>query len=168
MSVVTAKNEAKKVLDQFLGKNKKINLKKIAKTWGVKIHYELLDNETSGVLIVDNAKPLVVINSGDSKTRQKFTLAHELGHYHLHKPVGVHVDKGYVMSRNTNSTLGVDIQEIEANQFAAELLMPESLLKKDTKGFTDVLKDNDIEKLAKKYSVSVQAMTIRLSSMGMI
>jgi len=59
----------------------------------------------------------------------------------------------------------VNENEIEANQFAAALLMPPDLLAKDIKPFVgeDVL--FAIRKLAKKYKVSEQAMSIRLSSL---
>ncbi len=168
MSAVTAINEAKKVFAEFFTDIKNIDLKKIAKAWGVKIFMEPLEGDVPGILIVSNSMPIIMVNSNDLKVRQTFTIAHELGHYHLHKPSGVHVDKGFVMSRNTKSRLGEDIQEIEANQFAAELLMPEAFLKKDVKEFTNALNDNDIDKLAKRYSVSVQAMTHRLGSLKMI
>ncbi len=168
MSVVTALNDAKEVFAEFFTDINNIDLKKIAKAWGVKIYFEFLDGDVAGILFVSNLKTMIMVNASDLKVRQTFTIAHELGHYHLHKPSGVHVDTGFVMSRNTKSRLGEDIQEIEATQFAAELLMPEELLKKDVKEFTNALNDNDIDKLAKRYSVSEQAMTHRLISLKMV
>ena len=57
---------------------------------------------------------------------------------------------------------------MEANLFAAELLMPERLLTKDIAEVESLELDleDQLEKLAKKYGVSQQAMAIRLSSLG--
>jgi len=168
VSGVTARNAAKKVFAEFFDEVKKIDLLKIAKAWGIEIFFEPFNDDTSGVLVVDSSKTSILINSKDSKERQKFTLGHELGHFHLHKPAGVHVDTSITMARNANSKLGKDIQEIEANQFAAELIMPEDFLKKDAEEFTKGLDEKTVEKLSKKYSVSILAMQNRLSSLELI
>src|SRR5665213_2134032 len=165
MSGVTARHEAKKVFMKFFDDYKSIDLKKIAKDWEIDIFMEPLDDDKAGVLIVENSKARILINSKDSKERQNFTIGHELGHFHLHKLVGVHVDESVTMNRDANSKLGKDMQEIEANAFAAELLMPESFLKKHAKDFSNGLDEKAVDKLAKKYSVSVLAMQNRLSSL---
>jgi Zn-dependent peptidase ImmA (M78 family) len=173
MSGVTARNAAKKVFAEFFSDVNKIDLKKIAKAWGLEIYPEPLDGELSGIIIVDDSKKAIVINSKDSKERQTFTIAHELGHFHLHKPTGVIVDndsnlKSFSMNRDPNSKLGKNVQEIEANQFAAELLMPEEFLIKDANNFPEGLGDKAIEELSKKYSVSNNAMHVRLASLKLI
>lgn len=72
--------------------------------------------------------------------------------------------------RNTASSKGEDTEEIEANRFAAELLMPQGFLERDLKEFsiTDLHDDRGMQQLAKRYKVSVQAMTTRLGSLGYI
>jgi Zn-dependent peptidase ImmA (M78 family) len=62
------------------------------------------------------------------------------------------------------------LEEIEANRFAAELLMSESFLKKDLEGLKsiDFLDDEHISELAKKYDVSKQSLLIRLVTLGYI
>jgi Zn-dependent peptidase ImmA (M78 family) len=168
MSGVTARHAAKKVFMKYFDDVKKIDLKKIAKDWEIDIFMEPLDDDKAGVLIVENSKARILINSKDSKERQNFTTGHELGHFHLHKPSGVHVDKSVTMNRDDNSKLGNDMKEIEANAFAAELLMPESFLKKDAKEFSNGLGESAVDKLSKKYSVSVLAMQNRLKSLELI
>jgi Zn-dependent peptidase ImmA (M78 family) len=63
-----------------------------------------------------------------------------------------------------------DIQEIESNLFAAELLMPAEFLREDLKRFgtLDLLDEHAIDYLARRYGVSNHAMAIRLSSLGHI
>ena len=65
--------------------------------------------------------------------------------------------------------MAVDDGEIEANQFAAELLMPVEFLERDIRKIPDELAfDEAIRRLAAQYEVSAQAMTIRLSSLGIL
>lgn len=58
-------------------------------------------------------------------------------------------------------------EDREANYFAMCLLMPESLLRKDLEGVAlDVCDDASIAKLARRYVVSIQLMTMRLTQLG--
>ena len=70
------------------------------------------------------SKPQIIINSLAPKTRKKFTLAHELGHIIIPWHTGTivsHID-------NVNSDIEYREMESEANQFAAELLIPRDWL----------------------------------------
>jgi IrrE N-terminal-like domain/SIR2-like domain len=82
----------------------------------------------------------------------------------------VHVDRGHhIMPRNSRSSTGVDSKEIEANQFAACLLMPSKLVLKSIKALkAPSLRDDHVEKLADEFNVSEQAITIRLSTLGFL
>ena len=79
------------------------------------------------------------------------------------------VDAAPVFFRDGQSATGVDGQEIEANAFAAELLMPESILR-DLVGRQpiDVFDDAAVRRLASRFEVSPQALTIRLSRLGLV
>jgi Zn-dependent peptidase ImmA (M78 family) len=84
----------------------------------------------------------------------------------LHNMEDVHVDRGFsVRLRNAASSEGTNIEEKEANLFAAELLMPDRFLEKDVKSIdvVDLVDESVIAKLAGKYGVSTQAMTFRLA-----
>lgn len=109
---------------------------------------------------------VIGVNQAHPKNRQRFTLAHELGHLLLHDSVGVHVDKEVIRLRDSKSSSGSDIDEIEANIFAAELLMPESLLRRDLLGLIDSSSPDFVKDLAGLYKVSEEAMTIRLTNLG--
>jgi Zn-dependent peptidase ImmA (M78 family) len=111
---------------------------------------------------------VIGVNSMEAPTRQRFTIAHELGHLLLHKDEDLHVDERFPIAfRNPKSSQAIDDKEIEANQFAAELLMPEEFILKDLKGKDLDIEDDDlVAELAAKYEVSTQAMTIRLSRLA--
>lgn len=155
-----------------------INVCAIAEKENIKIvEDEHKDESLSGFIFIDNEKKIIGINSKNSKKnkeRKRFTVAHELGHYFLHTFGN---SKTYVDTRESvgirfrdhESSKGTNIEEVEANLFAAELLMPLNFLQQEidkAKPLSCV--EELIEKMASKFEVSQQAMTIRLSSIGLI
>ena len=93
------------------------------------------------------------------KYRVLFSIAHELGHLFLHYITDEDwaEKKNVVFQRNGKSSK----QELEANEFAAELLMPEEM-------FLEVCKENmsddkriNIAEVANYFNVSIQAATVR-------
>lgn len=149
----------------------------IAKAYGIDVRTTDLDDSLSGFLIHDESgKVFIGVNGSDGERRQRFTVAHELGHFFLHDRTEPFLDgptgKFKVMSRDEVSRDGTDPREIEANLFAAELLMPAEKIRCDLEqhGHLDLLDEDDrvISDLAKKYQVSVRALTIRLERLGYI
>ena len=123
--------------------------------------------EVSGVVYRNkDGTAIIGVNSSHPPQRQRFTIAHEIGHLLLHVDEDLHVDRNFPIGlRSGRSTESTDVNEVEANQFAAALLMPADLLARDIQPFMgkDVL--FAINRLAKKYEVSEQAMSIRLSAL---
>ncbi|OUD15775.1 hypothetical protein TPSD3_03430 [Thioflexithrix psekupsensis] len=75
------------------------------------------------------SKPQILINSSTPKTRRKFTLAHELGHIIIPWHTGTIIS--HTDCVNTNfEYFEYREMELEANQFAAELLMPRDWIQK--------------------------------------
>lgn len=149
-----------------------VHVKQIAEQKGATVVEEPLQNEEfSGFLYrTSDSDPVIGVNSNHSSTRKRFTIAHELAHMLLHPKTGVHLDGAVIQMRNAKSAEGSDEEEMEANRFAAELLMPSAFLEKDMAAMGKIHADDEkaIAALAKKYDVSSQAMTIRLSSLGLI
>ncbi len=85
-------------------------------------------NEIAGFIDFDNKR--IVVNKDDSPNRQRFTIAHELGHYLLHKEYVQDVKKYKVLLRRPLKNGSYALEEKEANCFAAYLLVPSNLLKK--------------------------------------
>lgn len=123
---------AKEVLQTFGSKSAPVKVDEIASRAGIAVRFMPLDDDLSGMIFVKDGTPIIVVNSLHHPNRQRFTLAHELAHFELHMgDIGseVHVDKKYlVMARDGSSSKGFDRQEIEANRFAAALLVPGHLL----------------------------------------
>jgi len=102
---------------------------------------------------------IIALRDEDPLVRQRFTLAHELKHVLDDEPMrllpgGLYpAIGGYGEHERT---------ERVCDRFAAALLMPRRLLRAD---WADGLQD--IAKLAARYHVSREAMTIRLSQLGL-
>jgi Zn-dependent peptidase ImmA (M78 family) len=131
-------------------------------------HYKLqigkaTSTDFSGILIRKDGAALIGINSTDTPRRQRFTIAHEIGHFFLHPTNEVLVDYRR-SSKGTHRTP----KEREADIFAASLLMPRQELIKDFMRIAGgTLTDeeqtkNVVSLLATKYEVSDEAMNIRL------
>jgi Zn-dependent peptidase ImmA (M78 family) len=150
-----------------------INVEKLARAMGAEIKRDNLQSSLSGFAVEKDGTKFIGVNSNESAERQRFTIAHELGHLFLHKKDIVNFDQGGIMLfRDGHSSDGSDMREIDANRFAAELLMPEAELRLDLAkaGSVDLVGEHEstkkiIHKLAKKYAVSPQAMSIRLTTL---
>lgn len=167
MSIVDAQVRAKNARKGFIG-ILPVPLEQIARRERIKVDLVPLDDELSGMSFIKNDLAVIVLNLNHHPNRRRFTLAHEIGHHLLHKPYltnNVHVDK-IVLNRDVVSAQGLDTKEMEANAFAAELLMPESELRRYHT--VDLNDDDFLSTLAKKLKVSVTALTYRLINLGMV
>lgn len=118
-----------------------------------------LPNGISGKLFRDDKNGgsrgfSIVVNAHDGATRRRFTIGHEIAHFLLHRDQIGHEIADNEWYRGGLTTT----QEAEANRFAADLLMPRSLLREYRQnGITDPAE------LAQIFKVSRAAMSIRLS-----
>ena len=144
----------------------------LARQLGAEVTLEALDSEVSGVLYRLPDRLVIAVNEDHAQTRRRFTIAHELGHLRLHqgRPLIVdHLVRARVSLRDTKSSLATEREEIEANRFAANLLMPaefiHSVVGREARRRLD--ETSTIEGLAKMFGVSPQAMEFRLINLGL-
>jgi Zn-dependent peptidase ImmA (M78 family) len=145
VNVGGARNIARKLLKDAKVKDVPISLWKIIEYLKPQHELEVLRfslGAVDGILVVYEGLPTIGFNPSIAWVRRRFTIAHEIGHLLL----------GHTC---TDPDLDND-PEAEANQFAAELLMPLAILKIDYKH------ERDLEKLAAKYIVSKEAMCLHL------
>ncbi|HID01415.1 MAG TPA: ImmA/IrrE family metallo-endopeptidase [Piscirickettsiaceae bacterium] len=142
-----------------------IDLNGIAEREGIRVRYdkgERLDSGLDGMIRrLDDGSVEIIINAVRPETRQRFTLAHELGHYFLG-----HLKEIPCFRDSTKSydVYHYDPKEVAANRAAAALLMPEKLVR-------HLILDkgvNRVSELARLLNVSEQAMRIRLKQLGII
>ncbi len=108
---------------------------------------------------------VIGVNSNESEQRKRFTAAHELGHYILHRDLlreGQHFDRLFSGKDGNNRPYGPisPYHEVQANKFAADILMPADLVK------TAYRRSGDLNETARQFAVSPSAMKIRLGNLG--
>lgn len=146
-----------------------VDIVKIANANDIKVYEGDLDKKVSGAIRYNKKSDEfeILVNKNDAKVRQRFTIAHEIGHYFLHqdflKKEELHID---IMYRG-NGKSGIEIEEEKARErevdyFAGALLMNKTLLEKMHK------ENNSIQELAEIFNVSVSAMTVRLDILGLL
>jgi Zn-dependent peptidase ImmA (M78 family) len=134
----------------------------IAKAMGIEVSatgpFDGSNVNESGHYMNRNGRPLITYNWADAPVRQRFTIAHEIGH-HVHGDLDAPRDTSEQFSARSR-----DPREIAANRFAAAMLMPAALVKHM------VLEQRvtDLSKLAKTFGVSTAAMEFRLKAIGLL
>lgn len=122
----------------------------------LQLEYTELDSTLSGSLSMQGNHWLIKVNKMHSKSRQRFTIAHELGHFVYHKN-----DEQKFVDTTFFRGMTMDNLEYTANRFASELLMPENQVR------NLIEKDNvrSVAELAKKFGVSSSAMLYRVKEL---
>lgn len=146
-----------------------IDIEDIARSRGLNILPYSLGDDVSGLLSIENGVGTIGYNHDETNIpRRRFTIAHELGHFELHKDKSdLFVDKQFIYrSHNSGDTPVKKEMEHEANLFASNILMPTSLLRREIEKYD--ISEEGIKQLAEVFNVSTTAMSIRISSLGLI
>ncbi len=164
----TAIIRAKELLDKHrLGRSGRVDVNKIAKVLGITVVAHDMDDDDSGILLVKDGRAVIIVNGRHHENRRRFSLAHELAHFLLHARGSLEI-----FHRDQRSSLGTSRIEVEANAFAAELLMPEEDIKAWVQSVEFDLLDENAEAIivekAKKLGVSPQALSIRIERLGLL
>jgi len=125
------------------------------------INFTLDDGKNvSGIVAIEEGQPVIYVEAGEANVRKRFTIAHEIGHVVL----------GHLTNKENNELIDDEVrlrssvwnvEERQANAFAAQLLMPASLIRGAVnRGLASV------EELAEMFEVSEQAMMYRLRNLG--
>jgi Zn-dependent peptidase ImmA (M78 family) len=137
-----------------------VNVVALANELGVKVwESQNLPSDKSGKIFKD---PLnggssgfsIVVNARESSTRKRFTVAHELAHFLLHRR---QLERGQLVDDTMYRSDLTNAEEAEANKLAAEILMPRPLIKELVRSGL-----KDPESLAERLGVSIPAIKVRL------
>ena len=134
----------------------------LAGEFGITVSYTQLGDTMAGMIKKTGDTYCITVNATDGIIRQRFTIAHELGHYIFHRTSiadGIGDDKQYrsaPIGNYINTAIGKEA-ESEANQFAVTLLMPLDLISEmQRSGITST------QEIASRLLVSHQALCMRL------
>jgi Zn-dependent peptidase ImmA (M78 family) len=139
---------------------------------GAQLSVEPLAGDISGMLYRRENTAIIGVNGADAPTRQRFTIAHEIGHLLLHKGRPVIVDKLVRVNLRGSGNFATGPEEAEANRFAAELLMPRDLVTEAAQelvGTRELVSDRWlVRQLSERFMVSGQAMEYRLVNLNLM
>lgn len=141
--------------------NQPIALGKLADELNLLVKVSSLSVGTSGeIRPSDNPnKPYIIkVNRHEHKNRQRFTLAHEIAHFLIHRD---HIDGGITDNVLYRSRLSNEL-EAQANKLAADILMPWDIIEVKLEEYKDLSKEEKVEKIADDLGVSTTALSIRL------
>jgi Zn-dependent peptidase ImmA (M78 family) len=185
--ITTRKREVYKLTDpirtkvlevsRFGSEDGRMDLAKLAAFLKIEIiSFDFTDNAISGAILKKEGDWKILVNNNDSPRRKRFTVAHEMGHflsyengshskaYIDNQPDGILKDRA-IMLRSATMPLealseNAKNAELEANEIAAELLMPQDGV---SKMFDE---EKNVEEMADFFVVSESAMTMRLLNLG--
>jgi len=149
-----------------------IDVEALARARGiVVVRRRFEDADVSGILFRDADHQVIGVNSAHSAQRQRFTIAHELGHWALHPGRELILDVPVrVNLRDKTSSMASDLEEIEANAFAAAILMPEQMIRDHLNGLPLGRRrepDATALTLSRVFKVSTAALSFRLINLGL-
>lgn len=174
------RSEVKKRAEDFCKENGiteyPVEIVRVCNENGLKVFEEYLDNNVSGLIVVDEKKwdkygsnQFISVNLADSAVRRRFTIAHELAHFVLHKK-----DSKLYAHRDLNGNQEARSSiEQEANYFAANILMPAELVKNRVEDVRNEVRGKVpgfvlVKEVADGFAVSESAAEVRLRQLGII
>ncbi|HCH0957968.1 TPA: ImmA/IrrE family metallo-endopeptidase [Vibrio parahaemolyticus] len=138
-----------------------IKIGSIAKSFGIVVKRATLKPGISGMIKESNGIVEIKISRHDSIERQRFTLAHEIAHFLLHRDkVGDGIEDSMLFRSSLSNTL-----EAQANRLAADIAMPFSLIN-EVKFPEGTRLEIKIEEIARVSELSIPAIEVRLSKKG--
>lgn len=137
-----------------------LNVAAVAEKVGIRIEYISLENDLSGILYKDEEDDswVMQVNEDHHPNRRRYTIAHELGHFCLHRHLKQRFeDKIFFRGGEANKP------EWQANDFAGAILMPEDKFREMVRSGV-----SKVEVLAKEFKVSTLALRIRAKNLGIL
>lgn len=173
-------SEVKKIAEEFCEKNSinsyPVEIVRICKENGLTVFEEYLDADVSGLIVVDKKEwpkyktnQFIIVNLTESAVRRRFTIAHELAHFILHRNGNsLYAHRDMV----ADGTIKKSVEQ-EANYFAANVLMPEKLIREKAEELKDSVWGKLpnfvlIKEIADYFVVSEAAAEVRLKQLDII
>jgi hypothetical protein len=155
------------IVKRFAGRGAPVDVERLAFDLGLNVHRDAsLGPETSGKIVRapptfgGSAGYAIIVNYTHPRSRQRFTIAHEIAHFVLHRDL---IGDGVVDDEQYRSTQLNDWYETQANRLAADILLPADLVREAYN--IDGIKS--LGGLATRFDVSIDAIRIRLRELNL-
>jgi Zn-dependent peptidase ImmA (M78 family) len=171
-NIQRARSSADRLRQRLRLREAPIDVDRAVRALGLRVVYEALGEDVSGLLIWCPKPAVICVNRDLPEPKQRLVVAHEMAHVYLGHEFSpdqyVHVDRRFDRYRDCIAA-GLSEQDLEANAFAGELVIPTKLLRQAVTdiGNTELTEDH-IQDLAGKFDVTVQSMAMRLSRLGLL
>ena len=155
-------NKAKEILEQIgFDEITELSMEELIAGFDI-IYMEEELNGSDGKIIRGKSKTIIKVDANISTIeRKRFVAAHELGHFFLHDRLEFHLDNEKSLSWNRlEETYKKGVQEIEANDFAGELLMPDKVFKDFIAGKS--FGPNLIRETSERFNTSLTSVIFRM------
>lgn len=145
-----------------------IDPEKVASSLGATVVRRPGPTELSGMLLRRDGATVIGLNETQEPVRQRFALAHLMGHLRLHRSRPVILDTADRYQHGNLASMPIDREEAEANRFAGALLAPEGIVRRMASEADFDTGHQLVDLLAPRFELSRTAMTYRLMSLGVI
>lgn len=154
---------AESLIDELgIASARDIDIEAIAFDSGVDVLYEALDG-CEATLVGFGSKAIATVSPSPSRGRERFSVAHEIGHWLLHRGKSFRCRADDIV-QNYSADLRL---EKDADEFASHLLMPTSIFRPAIKA-ANRPGLNDLQDIAEQFEVSMQAVSIRLATLDTV
>ncbi|WP_181418588.1 ImmA/IrrE family metallo-endopeptidase [Pseudoroseicyclus aestuarii] len=160
-----ARESEMKTVQRYLFSDPPVDVISLIRELGIEYREQPLGPENSGRIDRNNGEFVITVNSEESPQRRRFTAAHELAHYLLHRDLlkHGHADRLFGAGARHNATEPFTSgHEVQANKYAADILMPKAAIDRVWQREAD-----NFAEVARKFGVSMKAMKIRLNNLGL-
>ena len=144
-----------------------VDVKAMANALGLTYVERRMHPDESGGIEYKDRQYIVFVNDSETEQRKRFTAAHEIAHYLLHRDIlreRGHMDRLFDSAAYDNPEEPLTrYHEVQANKYAASLLMPKFAIRDQM-----AHGNNTLSGLAEKFNVSRKAMRIRLDNLGVV
>lgn len=159
---------ARDLQEQFSSEEPSIDPERIATELGVTVIRHEADERISGMLLRQKDRDVIGVNSTKPEAMQRFILAHVLGHHQLHRARPTLLDAQDAHAYGDLPCFPLDREEVQANQFAATLLMPEGAVRRLVVSKSCEGAERLISRVSDQFRVSPAVAGHRLIALGIL
>lgn len=159
---------ARAVADQMDLTDLPVDPEAVAVRMGAIVVRKPVHDGVSGMLLRRDGQTVIGLNAGFPEDRERFLLAHLVGHLHLHQKRDLLLDVADRFSRGTLTCLATDREEAEANRFAQALLAPERAVRRMAAEVDFRTGAQLVDLLAPRFGLTRTMMAVRLMGLGVI
>jgi len=163
-----AKRAATKVLKSF-GTDVPLNIQALVSQHGIEVQTRKMELSITAMMVTTKSAARIAINENLPFNQQRFALAHLFGHFLLHRESAeVFVDRTTPIKGEGSDAKRRFMQEMEANEFAGELLMPEAVIRDRFEASRPYPYNfESLQPLAAQFGINELVLAIRLKQLGL-